>query len=201
MFSGIVNEAGVIKDIFSENHQQKMSIFTKNITDIVIGSSISCAGVCLTATDINKVSDGFIFDVYVSPETLSKTTLKTYRNGSRINLERSLCMGDEISGHMVQGHVDTTVKITKVTQDFESTRFYFELSDYLDNFIVPKGSVSLDGTSLTVNEVSEREFGVSIIPYTKDVTTWNEKCINDFVNIEVDMYARYIRKQLIKLEK
>ena len=102
---------------------------------------------------------------------------------------------------MVQGHVDTTVKITKVTQDFESTRFYFELSDYLDNFIVRKGSVSLDGTSLTVNEVSEKEFDVSIIPYTKDVTTLNEKCINYFVNIEVDMYARYIRKQLIKLGK
>ena len=201
MFSGIITEIGLIKDISYENNQQKMRIFTKNITDIVVGSSIACAGVCLTATEICKDSNGFVFEVYVSPETLLKTTLKNYRNGSRINLERSLHMGDEIAGHIVQGHVDDTVKIVDIIKDHESTRFYFELNDYLDNFIVQKGSVSLDGTSLTVNEVNKNVFGVNVIPHTNDSTTWNEKNINDLVNIEVDMYAKYMRKQLIKLDK
>ena len=103
-----------LQDISYENNQQKMRIFTKNITDIVVGSSIACAGVCLTATEICKDSNGFVFEVYVSPETLLKTTLKNYRNGSRINLERSLHMGDEIAGHIVQGHVDDTVKIVDI---------------------------------------------------------------------------------------
>jgi riboflavin synthase len=159
------------------------------------GLSICCNGVCLTATEIKPISSGGAdFSVDVSNETLAKSALGEWGIGTRVNLERSLKVGDELGGHIVSGHVDGVAKIVSITQDGASRRFLFEAPEHLSRYIAPKGSVALDGTSLTVNEVAETRFGVNLIPHSLTVTTWGAKTAGDLVNLEVDVFARYVAR-------
>ena len=154
--------------------------------------SISCAGICLTVVSFENYESGHLFSVYISNETLSRTTLAEYMEGDQINLEKSLALGDEMDGHIVQGHVDGVAEITDVEQDVESSRFTFKIEPNLVKYIAPKGSVALDGTSLTVNNVEGNKFDVNLIPYTLDHTTWESNLKGDKVNIEVDILSRYV---------
>ncbi|CAA2141754.1 riboflavin synthase [Hyphomicrobium sp. ghe19] len=158
------------------------------------GLSICCDGVCLTATAITPRADGAEFSVDVSNETMAKSTLGSWQPGKRVNLERSLRAGDELGGHIVSGHVDGVAKIIAITRDGDSKRFLLEAPEHLSRYIAAKGSVALDGTSLTVNEVAEARFGVNLIPHSLTVTTWGAKTPGDLVNLEVDVFARYVAR-------
>ncbi|MDC3085050.1 riboflavin synthase, partial [Gammaproteobacteria bacterium] len=186
MFTGIVIDVGIIKSLKKTKKEIEMTIYTENIASLKEGMSISCAGICLTVVSYKNYEKGYLFNVFASNETLSKTTLSNYEEGNRINLEKSLALGDEMDGHIVQGHVDGVAEITKIEQDGESTRFTFKIEPNLVKFIAPKGSVALDGTSLTVNNVDNDKFDVNLIPYTLAHTTWKHNSKGDRVNIEVD---------------
>ena len=192
MFTGIVIDVGIIKSLKKTKKEIEMTIYTENIAPLKEGMSISCAGICLTVVSFKNYEKGYLFNVFASNETLSKTTLSNYEEGSRINLEKSLALGDEMDGHIVQGHVDGVAEITKIEQDGESTRFTFKIEPNLVKFIAPKGSVALDGTSLTVNNVDNDKFDINLIPYTLAHTTWKHNSKGDRVNIEVDILSRYV---------
>lgn len=192
MFTGIITDVG---EVTERNGGQCLIRSSYPAASIAIGASICCDGVCLTATTIKAAgSNGSIFSVDVSNETISKTTLGRWRPGVRINLERSLKAGDELGGHVVSGHVDGVARIVEVRPDGDSRRVSFEAPEHLALYIAPKGSVALDGTSLTVNEVSGTRFGVNLIPHTLTVTTWGGKKPGDEVNLEVDQFARYVAR-------
>ena len=161
---------------------------------IAIGASIACDGACLTATEVSPAGKGSIFRVDVSNETLSKTTLGGWTPGRRINLERALRAGDELGGHIVAGHVDGVARIAGIAPDGDSRRFTIEAPDALAGYIASKGSVALDGISLTVNEVSGSRFGINIIPHTLTHTALGDKKPGDRVNLEVDLFARYVAR-------
>tara|TARA_B100000900_G_scaffold389581_1_gene382606 strand:- start:265 stop:858 length:594 start_codon:yes stop_codon:yes gene_type:complete len=192
MFTGIVIDVGIIKSLKKSKNEIEMTIYTEKLTSLREGMSISCAGICLTVVNFKNFENGNLFNVFVSNETLSKTTLGNYNQGDKINLEKSLALGDEMDGHIVQGHVDGVAEITKIEQDGESSRFTFKIEPNLAKFIAPKGSVALDGTSLTVNNVDGTRFDVNLIPYTLDHTTWKYNHKGDSVNIEVDILSRYV---------
>ena len=194
MFTGIIIDIGVIKKITKKDEDILLSIYSSNIRGFENGMSISCSGICLTVIDFIKNETGHIFNVYVSKETLSKTNLGNLIEGDHINLEKSLSLGDEMSGHIVQGHIDGVVKIKNIESVGDSKKFCFVVDSNLMKFIAPKGSVSLDGTSLTVNNVYDSEFEINFIPYTLEHTTWKYRNIGDLVNIEVDILARYVLK-------
>jgi len=156
----------------------------------VLGASIACSGCCLTAVDLG----GDWFAVDASAESLSKTTLGRLRPGSRVNLERSLRIGDELGGHLVSGHVDGVAEVLAAVPENASVRWRFRLPPGLPRFVAAKGSVAIDGVSLTVNEVEGPEFGVNIIPHTAAVTTFGTLQPGDAVNIEIDMLARYVAR-------
>ncbi|HRD75083.1 MAG TPA: riboflavin synthase [Hyphomicrobiaceae bacterium] len=161
---------------------------------IAIGASIACDGCCLTVTRLTPVGAGSIFAVDVSNETLSKTTLGSWAAGRHVNLERALRAGDEFGGHVVSGHVDAVARIAAMHDDGMSRRFTLEVPAELARYIAPKGSVALDGTSLTVNEVEGHRFGINLIPHTLTVTSWGAKKPGDLVNLEVDIFARYVAR-------
>jgi riboflavin synthase len=162
------------------------------MTGVAMGASIACDGVCLTV--VAKGSNWF--DVDISAETVSKTNIGRNRwpVGQLLNLERALRVGDELGGHIVSGHVDGVADVTGWQDDGDSTRATFRVPDALARFIAPKGSVALNGTSLTVNEVDGATFGINLIPHTKQVTTWGAVGVGDAVNIEVDTMARYVAR-------
>ncbi|MEO1720345.1 MAG: riboflavin synthase [Pseudomonadota bacterium] len=194
MFTGLIGDVGTVARIDGGRVRIRSSY---RADDISVGASIACDGVCLTATDIDAVGEsGSEFAVDVSNETFSKTTLGDWKPGSRVNLERSLRAGDEFGGHVVSGHVDGVAEIVAIDPDGESQRFTFIAPEHLAMYIAPKGSVALDGTSLTVNEVSGNRFGVNLIPHSLTVTTWGAKQPRTFVNLEVDVFARYVARQL-----
>ena len=190
MFTGIVTDIGEITHV--EKHgDTRFDIMTHYDTDgIGLGASIACAGCCLTVMD----KGAHHFSVQASAETFSKTTLGRWKIGTRINLERALRMGDELGGHVVSGHVDGVGEIVSIIPDGESRRLRFHVPAELARFIAQKGSVTLDGTSLTVNEVDGLEFGVNIIPHTQAHTTWGHARAGDTVNVEIDMLARYVAR-------
>jgi len=194
MFTGIIIDIGVIKKITKKDEDILLSIYSSNVKGFTNGMSISCSGICLTVIDFNKSEKGYVFDVYVSKETLSKTNLGNLIEGDHINLEKSLSLGDEMSGHIVQGHIDGVVKIKNIESIGDSKKFCFVVDSNLVKFIASKGSVSLDGTSLTVNHVNDTEFEINFIPYTLEHTTWKYRNIGDLVNLEVDILARYVLK-------
>ncbi len=163
---------------------------------IALGASICHDGVCLTVTGVEADGAGSRYTLDVSNETLSLTTLGAWKAGQKINLERALKAGDELGGHIVSGHVDGVARIADIRPDGESRRLTFEAPAALAPFIAPKGSVALDGTSLTVNEVDGARFGVNLIPHTLTVTTWGGKKPRDHVNIEIDPLARYVARLL-----
>ena len=190
MFTGIITDIGTVRRI-ERRGDTRYVIDTRYRTDeIDIGASICCSGVCLTVVD----KDAGSFSVDVSAETLSKTTIGQWQDGTRINLERALRMGDELGGHVVSGHVDGVGEIVAITPEGDSQRFRFRVPEALARFIAPKGSVAVDGTSLTVNEVEGCDFGVNIIPHTQAVTTWGHARVGQTVNIEIDMLARYVAR-------
>ncbi|MEO0810484.1 MAG: riboflavin synthase, partial [Pseudomonadota bacterium] len=150
----------------------------------------------LTVTQVEPIGKTARFSVDVSNETRAKTTLGNLQIGEKINLERPLKAGDEFGGHVVSGHVDGVAHITDIYADGGCQRFVFEAPEHLALYIAPKGSIALDGTSLTVNEVAGCSFGVNLIPHSLDVTTWGQRRIGDSVNIEVDLFARYVARLL-----
>jgi len=163
---------------------------------IALGASICCDGCCLTATEVEPAPAGAQFKLDVSNETLSKTALGTWREGRQINLERSLRAGDELGGHIVTGHVDGVATVLSVSPSGFSKIFELKAPDALAKYIAPKGSVALDGVSLTVNEVSGSVFTINLIPTTLEVTTWGSRKPGDSVNMEVDLIARYVARLL-----
>ena len=193
MFTGIISDIG---EVVERRGGQFTIRSVYQPASIAIGASIACDGVCLTVTTVAPAGNGALFTVDVSNESLSKTTLERWKPGQRINLERALRAGDELGGHVVSGHVDGLARIVEVREDGDSRRFTFETPEHLAMYVAPKGSVALDGTSLTVNEVSGTRFGVNIIPHTLTVTTWGAKSAGQHVNLEVDQFARYMARLL-----
>lgn len=192
MFTGIITDVGEVVDR-TNGHFAIHSGYPA--ASIAIGASICCDGVCLTVTTVKAAGvSGSVFTVDVSNETQSKSTLRAWKPGRRVNLERPLRAGDELGGHVVQGHVDGVVRLIEATADGESRRLSFETPEHLAIYIAPKGSVALDGTSLTVNEVSGTRFGVNLIPHTLTVTTWGSKKPGDEINLEVDVLARHVAR-------
>jgi riboflavin synthase len=192
MFTGIVTDIG---EVVARDGGRFTIACHYRAESIALGASIACAGCCLTVTDIRAHNDKrTAFTVDVSNETLSLTTLDAWKPGTRINLERSLKLGDEMGGHMVAGHVDGLAKILSIRPDGDSMRYTFEVPPDLARYVARKGSVALDGTSLTVNEVSGSTFGVNLIPHTLKVTTWGAARAGDSVNFEVDLMARYVAR-------
>ena len=192
MFTGLVTDVGRIRSIVGTG-DCRIEIETAFPTaEIALGASIACSGVCLTAVELG---DNW-FAVDASEETWSKTTLGEWKDGRRLNLEKSLRIGDELGGHLVFGHVDGVAKVVERRPDGESIRFTIETPADLAPYIASKGSVALDGVSLTVNEVAGNQFGVNVIPHTAEVTTIGSLEAGDLLNLEVDMLARYVARQL-----
>lgn len=199
MFTGIITDVGEVTAVVpgGQTGDLRFTIATRfDMDGVDLGASIACSGCCLTVTTKGKDNGRGWFTVDVSGESLSKTTLGTWAVSRRINLERSLKFGDELGGHLVYGHVDGVARIGSITPEGGSLRYVFEAPQTLALFIASKGSVAIDGVSLTVNEVDGARFGVNIIPHTQRETTFGTARAGDPVNIEVDMLARYVARQL-----
>ncbi|RCL02076.1 MAG: riboflavin synthase [Candidatus Tokpelaia sp. JSC189] len=193
MFTGLVTSIGTIENCRKLKESVRLCISADcGLKTIEIGASISCSGICLTVVDLPTKRDGTRwFTVEAWEEALRLTTLLSWDVGTRINLERSLKLGDEMGGHLVSGHIDNVAKILSVQDEGYARRFKIRVPMHLAPFIAPKGSVCLDGTSLTVNYVDGNTFNVLLIRHTLDVTTWDERKPGDDVNIEIDQLARY----------
>jgi riboflavin synthase len=193
MFTGIVTDIGTVETVSPLKEGIRLRVATGyDPATIDMGASISHSGICLTVTGLpEQGSNGRWFEVEAWEEALRLTTVGLWRPGSHINLERSLKIGDELGGHIVSGHVDGKAEILSVTAEGDATRFRMRAPGHLAMFVAPKGSVALDGTSLTVNSVEGTDFDVLLIRHTLDITTWGERKAGDFVNIEVDTMARY----------
>jgi riboflavin synthase len=199
MFTGIIVATGRVTAMAERGGDLELAIDAAALDParIAIGDSISVQGVCLTVT---RMADGGFF-ADVSRETLAKTTLGTLAQGSRVNLEPSLRAGDALGGHWVSGHVDAVGKLKTLVQDARSWRLEFELPAQLMRFVAPKGSICINGVSLTVNHVEGRRFDVNIIPHTRQVTTLGDLKTDDGVNIEIDVIARYLERLMSKTEE
>ena len=193
MFTGIVTDVGRILAVERRGDLHARIATAYDVAGLEIGASVACDGVCLTVTATGTDPAPW-FDVDISAETVSKTALGAWAAGRRVNLERALRVGDELGGHIVSGHVDGVAEVLSVADEGESTRVCFRAPSALARFIAPKGSVALNGTSLTVNEVEGAEFGVNLIPHTKTVTTWGDVAAGDAVNLEIDTLARYVAR-------
>jgi riboflavin synthase len=195
MFTGIITATGTIANIDMARGDTRFVIVTPwDMERVALGASIACSGCCLTVVEKN----GQEFAVDVSAETLSKTNLGSWRAGTEINLEPSMKVGDELGGHIVSGHVDGLATIESITLDGDSHRFKIRAPAELKHFIASKGSVSLDGISLTVNEVDDDIFGINVIPHTWQVTTLRHREPGDCLNLEIDLLARYVARILGK---
>ena len=193
MFTGIITDVGEVLELENRGDLRARIGTDYDISGIEIGASIASDGVCLTVVAKGCEPRGW-YDVDISAETVSKTALGAWAVGKRVNLERALKVGDELGGHIVSGHVDGVAIIVDMTDEGDSTRVTLEAPDDLGRFIAPKGSVALNGTSLTVNEVDGARFGINFIPHTKSVTTWGDAKTGDPVNLEVDTMARYVAR-------
>ncbi|SHF33992.1 riboflavin synthase alpha chain [Loktanella atrilutea] len=195
MFTGIVTDVGHVLQVDQRGDLRARIATAYDPDGIDIGASIACEGVCLTVVALGRDPQPW-FDVDISAETVGATSLSRHpwEPGKRLNLERALKVGDELGGHIVSGHVDGVAEVVAMHDEGDSTRFTFRAPESLAKFIAPKGSVALNGTSLTVNAVDGRDFGVNIIPHTKAVTTWGETRVGDAINLEVDTMARYVAR-------
>jgi len=193
MFTGIITDVGTVEAVTPMDEGLKIRIATAyDPATIAIGASIACSGPCLTVTGLSEAtSNSRWFEVEAWEEALRLTTVRDWKPGRGINLERSLKIGDELGGHIVSGHIDGMAEILAVEEEGEATRFRLKAPDELAKFIAPKGSVALDGTSLTVNGVDGATFDVLLIRHSLQVTTWSERKASDRVNLEVDQMARY----------
>lgn len=197
MFTGLVSAVGTVVSVSGDAALRRLTIRASyDPASIALGASIACSGPCLTAVAVEPAEGGCVFCVDAAAETLARTTAGAWIAGTRLNLERSLKAGDELGGHLVTGHVDGVAEIVEreaVTAGAwgPSERFFLRAPSPLSRFIAEKGSVSLDGTSLTVNSVAEDVLSVLLIPHTLQVTTWGERRVGDRLNLEVDLIARY----------
>lgn len=190
MFTGIVTDLGTILELDKRGDLRARIQTAYDLESVDMGASIASDGVCLTV--IAKGADWY--DVEISAETVSKTNLGDWEVGRRVNLERALKVGDELGGHIVSGHVDGVADLVEMVEEGDSTRMVFEAPEELAKFIAPKGSVTLNGTSLTVNEVDGCRFGINVIPHTKEVTIWGQAKVGDRINLEIDTLARYVAR-------
>ena len=196
MFTGIVTDVGTVRSVTPMNEGVRVRVATAyDPRTIDIGASIACSGTCLTVTALSLEDDSERwFEVEAWEEALRLTTIGTWRAGTRINLERSLRIGDELGGHLVSGHVDGLATVASVEDEGDARRFRLRAPQELARFIAPKGSVALDGTSLTVNAVDGAGFDVLLIRHSLDVTTWADREAGDHVNLEIDQMARYAER-------
>lgn len=203
MFTGIITDIAEISDIRELNSGIELTIKTNfDPKTIDIGASVACAGTCLTVTELpDASSNARWFKVEAWEEALRLTTIGAWIVGEKINLERALKMGDELGGHMVSGHVDARAEIVEIINEGDAKRFKLKAPDELALYISPKGSVTLDGTSLTVNEVDGSTFDVLIIRHTQEVTTWGTREVGDEVNIEIDQLARHVARLVEHMTK
>lgn len=194
MFTGIVSDLGRVRAI-AKRGDTRIEIATSYDLDTVeIGASIACSGPCLTV--VEKSADWFA--VEASAETLARTTLGGWEVGTAVNLERAMRVGDELGGHIVSGHVDAVAAIVDMKPEGDSVRFVFEIPGEFAAYVAPKGSIAIDGVSLTVNEAEGSRFGVNIISHTRAVTTFGARRTGDSVNVEIDTIARYVARLLGK---
>ena len=195
MFTGLVEEVGSIDQMFSNPDGLEISIRGKRVLeDLKVDDSVSCSGVCLTVINVGKEK----FTVQLVEETLSRTNAQFWKNDTAINLERALLPSTRIGGHFVQGHVDCTTKITDIKMADKSAIFSFLLPEFHHKYIVEKGSICLDGISLTIASKIENEFTVAVIPHTIENTNWNKSSVGDFVNLEVDIISKYVENLMDK---
>ena len=196
MFTGIVTDVGKVEEIEERpGGDRRLRISASyDPASLEIGCSIACAGACLTVIEFAPRDGGVQFLVEASNETLQQTSLGGWKVGTRVNLERALAMGTELGGHLVTGHVDGLAEVVERRPDGDSERFVFRVPEKLAHYIEGKGSVALDGTSLTVNECGRLDFGVNFIPHTLTVTTWGERQVGDRINLEIDLLARYVAR-------
>ena len=197
MFTGIITDVGEVRHIEKRGDTHIVIETHYDVGAIDIGASIACSGICLTVVDKGNNQDRW-FVVTASGETLSRTTIAGWGPGDPVNLERPLRLGDELGGHIVAGHIDGLSEIVGIVPEGESKRLTFEVPPELARFIAPKGSIALDGVSLTVNEVEGARFGVNLIPHTLKITNFGRAKTGGRVNLEVDLLARYVAR-LVKL--
>ncbi len=190
MFTGIVTDVGTVTELDQQGDLRARIKTAYDTSGIDVGASIASDGVCLT---VIALGDDW-YDVQISAETVSKTNLDSWQLGKRVNLERALKVGDELGGHIVSGHVDGVAEVVGLEDEGDSTRVTLRAPKDLARFIAPKGSVALNGTSLTVNDVDGCDFGINFIPHTKEVTTWGDVSVGDRVNLEIDTLARYVAR-------
>lgn len=201
MFTGIVTDVGRVLAVSGREKGRLLRVETTFDPETIdIGASIACAGVCLTVVDkAGKGSNSRWFEVEAWEEALRLTSIAAWQPGTRINLERAMKAGDEFGGHMVSGHVDGMARIVGRDAEGEAVRFTIETPAQLSRYIAPKGSVTLDGTSLTVNNVEGNIFDVLLIRHTLEVTTWGARQVGDLVNLEIDQIARYVERYVKRL--
>jgi riboflavin synthase len=190
MFTGIVTDIGIITNLVKEGDLRARIQTQYDTNGIDMGASIASDGVCLTVVDLGPDW----YDVQISAETVNITNVASWEIGKRVNLERALKVGDELGGHIVSGHVDGVAEVIHMADEGDSTRVQLRAPAALSKFIAPKGSVALNGTSLTVNEVQGDVFGINFIPHTKEVTTWGDVSVGDQINLEIDTLARYVAR-------
>jgi riboflavin synthase len=197
MFTGIVTDVGKVAAVTIHDDVRRVLLeSTYDAETIDVGASIACAGICLTVVSRRKTPIGSVFDVDLAPETQRVTAAGDWEEGTLVNLERSLRVGDELGGHLVSGHIDGMATVVAREALGDATHFAFEVPGHLSRFIAPKGSVALDGTSLTVNGVSGNRFDCMLIPHTLQATTWGSRQTGDRVHLEVDQIARYLARLL-----
>ena len=195
MFTGIITDVGEVLDVVQEGDLRARIATAYDPDGIDIGASIACDGVCLTVVALGREPRNW-FEVQISAETVNLTNIGRdgWQVGKRLNLERARKVGDELGGHIVSGHVDGVAEVVSTRDEGDSLRVRFRAPDALAKFIAPKGSVALNGTSLTVNEVEDAEFGINLIPHTREVTNWGEVVVGKSINLEVDTMARYVAR-------
>ena len=192
MFTGLVTDVGTIERVAEGGTLRRVRIRCNYpAKGIALGASIACGGPCLTAVTIEPCDEGSVFAVDIGAETLARTSAGSWREGMRLNLERSLRVGDELGGHIVTGHIDGLAEVLSIKPFDGMSQFVLRAPPKLLRFIAEKGSVCLDGTSLTVNGIENDTFTVLLIPHTLEVTTWGDRRVGDFLNLEVDLMARY----------
>lgn len=195
MFTGIITDIGQVRAVERRGDTRLVLTTGYAVEKIEIGASIACSGACLTVVDKGRDADGTAwFAVDASAETMARTNLGEWQVGSRVNLERPLRIGDELGGHIVSGHVDAVAIVQEVRPEGDSLRFNFEAPSGFARYLAPKGSVALDGVSLTVNNVSNGRFDVNIIPHTQQATTLGALDVGARVNLEIDTVARYVAR-------
>jgi riboflavin synthase len=196
MFTGIIQDIGTIKSIKKGSKSQKMTIESKILDDVKLGDSIATNGLCLTVTDLADRT----FSVDVMAESLRRSNLGTLKSGDKVNLEKALAMGDRLGGHMVSGHIDDVGIIIKKSVEDNATWIDIEVPKHLRRYCILKGSIAIDGISLTISRLTNTGVSVSIIPHTKEQTTLLSKSVLEKVNLEMDMMVKYV-EHLIKPTK